>query len=56
MSRPKEKGVICGSGAWEIGDIEGKPSMKHAYEAGKAVYAEPPPSRAVRQKNKVQRS
>ena len=30
----KEKGVIYGTGAWNIGDIKGKPAMKQAYEAG----------------------
>jgi multimeric flavodoxin WrbA len=37
LSRAKEKGVLYGTGAWEIGDIEGKPSMKQAYEMGKDV-------------------
>jgi multimeric flavodoxin WrbA len=33
----KEKGVIYGTGAWEKGEINGKPAMKEAYEMGKAV-------------------
>lgn len=32
-----EKGVIYGTGAWNIGDIKNKPAMCEAYEAGKAV-------------------
>lgn len=32
-----EKGVIYGTGAWNIGDIKNKPAMREAYEAGKAV-------------------
>ncbi|MEZ7893047.1 MAG: flavodoxin family protein [Candidatus Wallbacteria bacterium] len=33
----KEKGVIYGTGAWQAGDIKGKPAMKEAYEAGKNI-------------------
>lgn len=33
----KEKGVIYGTGAWNVGDIKGMPSMKEAYEMGKNV-------------------
>ncbi len=33
----KEKGIIYGTGAWNIGDIKGKPAMKEAYERGKTV-------------------
>ncbi len=29
-----EKGTIYGTGAWNIGDIKGKPAMKEAYDAG----------------------
>lgn len=32
-----EKGVIYGTGAWNIGDIKNKPAMREAYEAGKAA-------------------
>jgi multimeric flavodoxin WrbA len=33
----KEKGAIYGTGAWNMGDIEGSRAMKQAYEMGKAV-------------------
>lgn len=33
----KEKGVIYGTGAWNVGDIKGMPAMKEAYEMGKNV-------------------
>jgi multimeric flavodoxin WrbA len=33
----KEKGVIYGTGAWNIGDIKGSSAMTEAYEMGKAV-------------------
>ena len=33
----KEKGIIYGVGAWNIGDIKGKPAMEEAYEMGKNV-------------------
>lgn len=32
----EEKGIIYGTGAWKICDIENTPSMKEAYEMGKA--------------------
>lgn len=32
-----EKGVIYGTGAWNIGDIKNTPAMIEAYEFGKAV-------------------
>ena len=31
----KEKGIIYGTGAWNIGDIKNSEAMKHAYEMGK---------------------
>ena len=31
----KEKGIVYGVGAWQIGDIKGSPAMKEAYEMGK---------------------
>ena len=37
LSRAKEKGIIYGTGAWNVGEIKGKPAMKVAYESGKAV-------------------
>lgn len=33
----KEKGVVYGAGAWEIGDILKSRAMKQAYEMGKAL-------------------
>lgn len=33
----KEKGIIYGTGAWQIGDIKGSKAMKQAYEMGKAT-------------------
>jgi multimeric flavodoxin WrbA len=33
----KEKGIVYGTGAWEIGDILTRPAMKQAYEIGKAL-------------------
>lgn len=33
----KEKGVIYGSGAWQLGDIQRTAAMKQAYEMGKRV-------------------
>jgi len=32
-----EKGIVYGTGAWNMGDIKGKPAMKNAYEMGKQV-------------------
>ena len=31
----QEKGVIYGTGAWEIGDIKGSPALAQAYQMGK---------------------
>lgn len=33
----KEKGVIYGAGAWQLGDILKKPAMQEAYQMGKNV-------------------
>lgn len=33
----KEMGVVYGVGAWGIGDIQGNPAMKQAYEMGKSL-------------------
>ena len=33
----KEKGIVYGAGAWEIGDILKSRAMKQAYEMGKAL-------------------
>lgn len=35
LSNPKEKGIVYGTGAWQMGDIKGKPSMNEAYTFGK---------------------
>jgi hypothetical protein len=32
-----EKGIIYGTGAWNIGDIKGSKAMDEAYEMGKSV-------------------
>ena len=37
LSGAKEKGIIYGTGAWNMGEIKGKPAMKEAYEFGKAI-------------------
>lgn len=37
LERPNEKGVIYGTGAWNIGDIKGSKAIEQAYEMGKAV-------------------
>jgi multimeric flavodoxin WrbA len=31
----KEKGIVYGTGAWEVGDILGSPAMDQAYKMGK---------------------
>lgn len=33
----REKGVIRGTGVWEIGEIDGKPAMFEAFEMGRSV-------------------
>lgn len=33
----KEKGIIYGTGVWNIGDIKGSKAIEQAYEMGKAV-------------------
>jgi multimeric flavodoxin WrbA len=35
LGRVTEKGVIYGSGAWNVGDIATSPAMEQAYEMGK---------------------
>ncbi|MCC7550356.1 MAG: flavodoxin family protein [Methanobacterium sp.] len=37
LSGAKEKGIIYGTGAWNIGDIKGSKAMDQAYEMGKSV-------------------
>lgn len=33
----KERGVIYGAGAWQIGDILENPAMQEAYEMGRTI-------------------
>jgi multimeric flavodoxin WrbA len=33
----KEKGIIYGIGAWNVGDIKGKPVMREAFEIGSRI-------------------
>lgn len=35
LPNPHEKGIIYGTGAWQIGDIKNSPAMWQAYEMGK---------------------
>jgi multimeric flavodoxin WrbA len=37
LSGAKEKGIVYGTGAWNIGDIEKSEAMRQAYEMGKRV-------------------
>jgi len=37
LDNPKEKGIIYGTGVYNIGDIKKVPSMKQAYEMGKKI-------------------
>jgi multimeric flavodoxin WrbA len=37
LNRPTEKGIINGTGAWNIGDIKKSNAMKKAFEMGKTV-------------------
>lgn len=37
LSRPKEKGIIYGTGAWKIGDIKKSNAVNKALEMGKTV-------------------
>lgn len=37
LSGAKEKGIIYGTGAWKIGDIQSTAAMKEAYEMGRKV-------------------
>lgn len=37
LEGPVEKGIVYGTGAWQIGEIKDKPVMQEAYEMGKAV-------------------
>lgn len=35
LENPEEKGVVYGTGAWKMHEIEGNPAMRNAYEAGR---------------------
>jgi multimeric flavodoxin WrbA len=37
LDEPKEKGIIYGTGAWNIGDIKKSEAMPRAFEMGKTV-------------------
>lgn len=37
LDNPTEKGIIYGTGAWNIGDIKNSRAMKTAYDMGKSV-------------------
>ena len=37
LSRPKEKGIIYGTGAWKAGDIKGSKAVTQAYQMGRQV-------------------
>lgn len=37
LSGAKEKGVVYGTGAWNLGDIKGSDAIKQAHEMGKRV-------------------
>lgn len=37
LPNAKEKGIIYGTGAWQIGEIKNSPTMRQAYEMGKQV-------------------
>ena len=37
LSGAREKGIIYGTGAWKVGEIEGSRAMTQAYEMGKKV-------------------
>lgn len=36
LTNPIEKGIIYGTGAWNVGDIKGSKSMNEAYDMGKS--------------------
>ena len=37
LDDPNEKGIIYGTGAWNIGDIKGSNAMRKALEMGKTA-------------------
>lgn len=37
LTNPEEKGIIYGTGAWNVGDVLTTPAMNEAYHMGKAI-------------------
>ena len=37
LNAPKEMGVVYGTGAWDLGDIQAKPAMKEAFDLGASI-------------------
>lgn len=37
LTNAKEKGIIYGTGAWQIGEIKNSPAMRQAYEMSKHI-------------------
>lgn len=37
LTGAKERGIVYGIGAWNIGEIKGMPAMQEAYETGKKI-------------------
>lgn len=37
LNDPREKSVVRGTGVWNVGEVEGKPVMREAYEMGMRV-------------------
>ena len=37
LDNAEEAGIVCGIGAWHIGDVKGQPAMKEAFEMGKNI-------------------
>lgn len=37
LDDPRERGVIYGVGAWQVGEIQSTPAIKQAYEAGRTL-------------------
>lgn len=37
LDDPREKGVVYGTGAWEVGDIASSPALQEAYRLGRSV-------------------
>lgn len=37
LSGARERGIVYGLGAWKVGEIDGNPAMRNAYDLGKKV-------------------